>query len=191
MRLSALVSGRTRLPVCFAGACVGRRRSALESARVNSIGTFTIALAILLQTSLPVLGSRQHAPQTALADGSALDPTPIAPPPVRQAAGGAVNTNLAFSQLLPETEAGSILQAWLNANPQLLNLSATPALRLDYLRTVPGVEGLRDRVYVHFVQTVQGIDVADDRCFIFLRSIGEPAPDRFTAIQSLPRNRDH
>ena len=103
---------------------------------MNSVKTFSMGLAILLLTSLPLLGSRQHAPQTTLADGSALDPMPITPPAVRQAVGGALNTNLVFSQLLPETEAGSVLQGWLDANPQLLNLSITPALRLDYLHAV-------------------------------------------------------
>ncbi len=141
-----------------------------------------MGLAILLQTSLPLLGSRQHAPQTALADGSALDPMPIAPPPVRKAAGGAINTNLVFSPVLPETEAGSILQGWLDANPHLLNLSVTPSLRLDYLHTVHGVGGLRDRVYVHFVQTVQGVDVAGtDVSFSFDPSV---SPLRIDSLRS-------
>jgi hypothetical protein len=164
------------------GERAGWRRQTLGSASVNSVGTFSIGLAILLQTSLPLLGSRQHAPQTTLADGSALDPMPIGPPPVRQAAGGALNTNLVFSQLLPETEAGSVLLGWLDANPQLLNLSIAPALRLDYLHTVRGVEGLRDRVYVHFVQTVQGVDVAEtDVSFSFDPSV---SPLRIDSLQS-------
>src|SRR5687768_16155389 len=86
----------------------------------------------------------------------ALDAAPILPPSVEVSA-------LALPMLDPSSmkpagrsmsaasSEGSRIVTDLQSQASALGLAALPALRLDYIQHVPGLAGLSDRVYFHFV----------------------------------------
>ncbi len=123
------------------------------------------ALALTLALSTIIWAARPPAQTVTSIAGMPLDAVPAAPPPVRSMLiAPVVPSAPPSSSALPGAANNSDslqLLSLFRAHPELLNVSQTPELRADYIHLVPGLSGLRDRVYVRLVQTFQTIDVAD------------------------------
>ena len=129
-----------------------------------------LSIAVVLSLLVRPLWAVRQPDQSVSIVSTTLDPAPVSPQPARptvnwvivpkdQLSAAALSLTTRGEQVPPEVSLPLI--SYFQANPQVLNVAQTPELRADYVEYVPGLSGLRDRVYVRLVQTAQGLDVAD------------------------------